>query len=85
LPAFFDDFAQPVFSSGDWTLYCVKPEFVGREGMDLGRQVATNPPVAGFGTYDDVDIRVVRKGFWYRDNTRSEPLRRVSSTLRHPA
>jgi len=55
----------------------VKPEFVGREGMDLGRQVATNPPVAGFGTYDDVDIRVVRKGFWYRDNTRSEPLYRT--------
>jgi hypothetical protein len=77
LPAFFDDFAQPVFSSGDWTLYCVKPEFVGREGMDLGRQVAMNPPVAGFGTYDDVDIRVVRKGFWYRDNTRSEPLYRT--------
>jgi len=74
LPAFFDDFAQPVFSSGDWVLYCLKPEFVGREGMDLGRQLATNPPIAGFGTFDDVDIRVVRRGFWYRDNTRSEPL-----------
>lgn len=74
LPAFFDDFAQPVFSSGDWTLYCVKPEFVGREGLDLGRQLTTNPPIAGFGTYDDVDIRVVRRGYWYRDNTRMEPL-----------
>jgi hypothetical protein len=74
LPAFFDDFAQPVFSSGDWVLYSVKPEFVGREGMDLGRQLTTNPPIAGFGTYDDVDIRVVKRGDWYRDNTRMEPL-----------
>jgi hypothetical protein len=42
--------------------------------MDFGRQLTTNPPVAGFGTYDDVDIRVVRRGYWYRDNTRMEPL-----------
>jgi len=74
LPAFFDDFAQPVFSSGDWVLYSVKPEFVGSEGMDLGRQLTRTPPIAGFGTYDDVDIRVVRRGYWYRDNTRMEPL-----------
>jgi hypothetical protein len=77
LPAFFDDFAQPVFSSGDWVLYCVKPELAGREGMELGRQLIANPPIAGAGTYDDVDIRVVRRGYWYRDNTRSEPLYRT--------
>ena len=74
LPAFFDDFAKPVISSGNWVLYCLKPEFVGRAGMDFARQLTTNPPIAGFGTYDDVDIRVVRRGYWHRDNTKTEPL-----------
>jgi hypothetical protein len=58
-------------------LYGLKPEFVGPEGLGLAKQLTANPPTAGFGTYDDVDIRVVRSGFWYRDNSRSEPLYRT--------
>lgn len=74
LPAFFDDFTEPVFTSGRWILRRLKPEFTGGLAMDRAREFAASPPPAGPGTYDDVDIRVVRDGRWERDNLSSEPL-----------
>lgn len=74
LPAFFDDFTEPVFACGRWVLRRLKPEFIGGPGMDRARELVAHPPSAGPGTYDDVDIRVVRAGKWDRDNRWSEPL-----------
>ena len=74
LPAFFEDFTDPVFHCGRWVLRRLKPEFTGGQAMDRARELAANPPIAGPGTYDDLDIRVLRVGNWQRDNLRSEPL-----------
>jgi hypothetical protein len=74
LPAFFDDFTEPVFTCGRWVLRRLKAEFTGSHAMDRAQEFAASPPTAGPGTYDDLDIRVVRVGKWQRDNLSSEPL-----------
>ena len=74
LPAFFDDFTDPVFTCGRWFLRRLRPEFTGNQAMDRAQELAASPPAAGPGTYDDLDIRVLRVGKWQRDNLSSEPL-----------
>ena len=74
LPAFFDDFTEPVFTCGRWVLRRLKPEFTGGHAMARAEELAASPPTAGPGTYDDLDIRVLRVGKWQRDNLSSEPL-----------
>jgi hypothetical protein len=74
LPAFFDDFTEPVFTCGHWVLRRLRPEFTGSHAMERARELAASPPTAGPGTYDDLDIRVLRFGKWQRDNRSSEPL-----------
>lgn len=83
LPAFFADFAEPVFRPGRWVLYQVKPEFSGAVGLERARTLAAHPPAAGPGIYDDTDLRVVRRGDWFRDFCCAQPLNRTLSTSRH--
>ncbi len=74
LPAFFDDFAEPVFSSGRWVLYRLQRAFTGAAGTEAARRLVEDPPAAEPGDYDDADMRVVRQGRgWYRDFARGEP------------
>ncbi|HYW47451.1 MAG TPA: glycosyltransferase family 39 protein [Bryobacteraceae bacterium] len=74
LPAFFDDFAEPVFEPGRWVLYRVRREFAGPSGMEAARKWMSNPPPAGKGQWDDIDVRVIRTGDWFRDFAASEAL-----------
>jgi 4-amino-4-deoxy-L-arabinose transferase-like glycosyltransferase len=67
IPAFLQDFTEPVFVAGDWHLFRLKPEFQGASGTEAATRLAAQPPPADPGTYDDADIRVIRKGSWFRD------------------
>jgi hypothetical protein len=76
LPAFFQDFAEPVFAPGRWVLYRVRPEFAGPGGVERARRWMQNPPPAGTGQWDDTDVRVIRTGSWYRDFSAGAALNR---------
>ncbi len=65
LPAFFQDFTEPIYTAGRWTLYRVR--------ADAGRA----PPPPDSGAWDDADIRVQLHGSWYRDFTRADAFRRT--------
>ena len=91
LPAFFQDFAEPVFSPGRWVLYRVRPEFAGPGGVERARQWIKDPPPAGPGQWDDLDVRVIRAGTWFRDFSASPALnhtltrsRSLGDTLKIP-
>jgi hypothetical protein len=74
LPAFFQDFTEPVFSPGRWVLYRVRPEFAGPGGVERAREWMKDPPPAGPGQWDDIDVRVLRAGAWFRDFSASPAL-----------